>query len=214
MIAPLVEDSEQVEAASAEAAFESLANGPLEEFRLGLVHGRMGTEVKEAVMDDFRSGRLQVLVATSVVEVGVDVPNATLMTIEAAERFGLAQLHQLRGRIHRGNYPGFCAAFADPQSEESRKRLDAFVSTTDGFALAEIDFALRGPGELLGTRQHGLPPLRAADLAHDGEVLSEARRDAEALVVADPGLASPDHARLRNMVLTRYGHVLELADVG
>ena len=214
VITPLVVESDQVAAASVEAIFEGLANGPLEEFRLGLIHGRLGPEEKDAVMAEFRQGRIQVLVATSVVEVGVDVPNATLMTIEDGERFGLAQLHQLRGRISRGTFPGFCAVFADPQTEESQKRLAAFAGTTDGFQLAEIDFALRGPGELLGTRQHGLPPLRIADLARDAPVLDEARRDAQALVAADPGLAHPDHARLRRMALSRYGQALDLADVG
>ena len=214
VITPLVEESDQVQAASVESIFEALANGPLEAFRLGLIHGRMSADEKDAVMADFRSGRIQVLVATSVVEVGVDVPNATLMTIEDGERFGLAQLHQLRGRISRGPFPGFCAVFADPKSEESQKRLDAFVSTTDGFRLAEIDFALRGPGELFGTRQHGLPPLRIADLARDAAILDEARRDARALIAADPDLSHPDHARLRRLALNRYGQAIDLADVG
>jgi ATP-dependent DNA helicase RecG len=151
-----------------------------------------------------------------VVEVGVDVPNATLMAIENAERFGLAQLHQLRGRISRGSFPGFCAVFAAAQTEESQERLKAFAATTDGFRLAELDFRLRGPGELFGTRQHGIPPFRIADLGNEEHqrVLEEARRDAAALVWADPGLADPDHARLRQMVLKRYGRALELGDVG
>jgi ATP-dependent DNA helicase RecG len=149
-----------------------------------------------------------------VVEVGVDVPNATLMTIESGERFGLAQLHQLRGRISRGAFAGFCCVFATPQTDEARQRLDAFVATSDGFQLAEIDFRLRGPGELFGTRQHGMPPLRVADLLRDADVLAEARRDALALVSADPGLALPEHALLRQRMLLRYGQVLELGDVG
>ena len=136
-------------------------------FRLGLIHGRMTPAEKDAVMDDFRSGEIQVLVCTSVVEVGVDVPNATLMTIESGHRFGLAQLHQLRGRISRGKFPGFCCVFGDPQTEESRERLKAFVASTDGFELAETDFKLRGPGDIFGTKQHGLPPLRIADLLRD-----------------------------------------------
>jgi ATP-dependent DNA helicase RecG len=214
VIAPLVEESDQVEAASLEETYEALANGPLEEFRLGVIHGRMSNEQKEAAMEAFRRGQTQVLVSTSVVEVGVDVPNATLMAIETGERFGLAQLHQLRGRVSRGTYPGFCAVFADPQSDDARKRLKAFTDSTDGFRLAEIDFELRGPGELFGTRQHGLPPLRVADLLRDAEVLTQSRGDAEAMIAADPQLSHPDHARLRRLILTRYGQALELADVG
>jgi len=214
VVAPLVEESDQLEVASIEAVYESLANGPLEAFRLGLIHGRMSPEEKDAVMDDFRRGEIQVLVCTSVVEVGVDVPNATLMTIEDGQRFGLAQLHQLRGRISRGKFPGYCTVFAEKGSDESQERLAALVATTDGFALAEKDFELRGPGELFGTRQHGLPPFRIADLLRDWQVLAEARRDAQTLVSGDPGLCRPEHARLRRMVLARYGKALELGDVG
>ena len=165
-------------------------------------------------MGDFREGRIQVLVSTSVVEVGVDVPNATLMAIEAGERFGLAQLHQLRGRVSRGSFPGYCGVFADPQTEEAQQRLEAFVSTTDGFRLAEVDFELRGPGELFGTRQHGLPPMRIADLTRDAEILAETRRDADEMAAQDPDLSLPQHARLRQLVVTRYGQSLDLGDVG
>lgn len=214
VITPLVEESDQSEVVSLEETYESLANGELEAFRLGLIHGRMTPAEKDAVMDHFRSGEVQVLISTSVVEVGVDVPNATLMTIESGHRFGLAQLHQLRGRIGRGKYPGFCCVFGDPQTEESRERLRAFVASTDGFELAETDFRLRGPGDIFGTRQHGLPPLRIADLFHDRAVLEEARRDAQTVVATDPGLARDEHAKLRRMVLVRYGKALELGDVG
>jgi ATP-dependent DNA helicase RecG len=214
VVTPLVEESEQLQATSLEETYEALANGPLDAFRLGLIHGRMGPGEKDAAMDEFRRGQTQVLVCTSVVEVGVDVPNATLMTIESGERFGLAQLHQLRGRISRGRFPGFCCVFADPQTEEAQRRLDALKSTTDGFRLAEVDFELRGPGELFGTRQHGMPPFRIADLTRDQSLLQEARQDAHQLITADPGLSQPEHARLRAMVLRRYGKVLELGDVG
>jgi ATP-dependent DNA helicase RecG len=214
VITPLVEESEAVESASLAETYEKLANGELEAFRLGLLHGRMAPGEKDAVMADFHSGEIQVLVSTSVVEVGVDVPNATLMTIEGGHRFGLAQLHQLRGRISRGKFPGFCCVFGDPQTEESRQRLKAFVASTDGFELAETDFRLRGPGDVFGTKQHGLPPLRIADLLRDQTLLEEARRDAHELVTADAGLSSESHARLRRMVLGRYGKALDLGDVG
>ena len=214
VVTPLVEESDQLQATSLEETYEALANGPLEAFRLGLIHGRMSADDKDAVMDDFRRGEIQVLVCTSVVEVGVDVPNATLMTIESGQRFGLAQLHQLRGRISRGRFPGFCSVFSDPQTDEAKKRLDAFKDTTDGFRLAEIDFQLRGPGELFGTRQHGMPPFHIADLQRDLDLLHEARRDAQALITADPALSHPDHTLLRRMMLNRYGTALELGDVG
>lgn len=214
IVAPLVEGAEEVETANAVALYEALSQGELQGYRLGLLHGRMPPAEKDQVMDRFRQRELQALVCTSVIEVGVDVPNATLMTIEGGERFGLAQLHQLRGRISRGNTPGFCCVFANPTTEESRQRLEAFQNTTDGFALAELDFKLRGPGELFGVRQHGLPPFLMADLLRDAEILEEARRDAQALVASDPGLAQPEHARLRQLTLRRYGHALELGDVG
>ena len=214
VVTPLVDESETVAAVSLEESYEALANGPLEAFRLGLIHGRMTSQEKDAVMDDFRRGEIQVLVCTSVVEVGVDVPNATLMTIESGQRFGLAQLHQLRGRISRGSFPGYCCVFADAQNEDAEKRLKAFKSTTDGFRLAEIDFELRGPGELFGTRQHGLPPFRVANLIRDAEILGKARHDAKGLIDADPELSQAEHALLRRMMTVRYGKVLELGDVG
>jgi ATP-dependent DNA helicase RecG len=214
VVVPLVEESESIATANLEATFEELAHGELADFRLGLVHGRLAADEKDSAMHAFREGRTQVLVATSVVEVGIDVPNATLMTIAGAERFGLAQLHQMRGRISRGPHPGYCAVFADVQSEEIIERLQAFVDTTDGFRLAELDLEMRGPGDLLGTRQHGLPPFRMADLGRDSAVVKEARDDAQKLVAADPGLKLPEHEKLRRMVLSRYGQSLDLGDVG
>jgi ATP-dependent DNA helicase RecG len=214
VIAPLVEESESVDAANVQATYDALARGELAGYRLGLIHGRMTPAEKDSVMQSFHAGRTHVLVSTSVVEVGVDVPNATLMTIEGGERFGLAQLHQLRGRISRGSHPGYLCVFANPQSDESQERLNALTTTSDGFELAEVDFRLRGPGDLFGTKQHGLPPLRIADLVRDMAVVEEARRDAQVLVAGDPDLAHPDFARLRRMVLARYGEALDLGDVG
>ena len=214
VVVPLVEESENIDTANLQATFEELAHGELAAFRLGLVHGRLPIEEKDAAMHAFREGKTQVLVATSVVEVGIDVPNATLMTIAGAERFGLAQLHQMRGRIARGAHPGYCAVFSETHSEEILERLQAFVGTTDGFELARLDLEMRGPGDLLGTRQHGLAPFRMADLSRDDAVVKEARDDAQALVAADPGLRQSEHERLRRMVLSRYGQALELGDVG
>jgi len=216
VVTPLVDESEQLEVASLQERYESLANGELEAFRLGLIHGRMKPAEKDAAMDAFRCGETQVLVCTSVIEVGVDVPNATLLTIESGERFGLAQLHQLRGRISRGRHPGYCCVFVTGQDETdaANKRLKAFERTTDGFALAEQDFALRGPGELFGTRQHGMPPLLIADLLRDRAILEEARRDAMDLITADPGLSREEYTKLRRQMLARYGKALDLGDVG
>ncbi len=214
VITPLVDESESVSAASVAQAFETLSNGELEAFRLGLVHGRQSAIEKDAAMEAFRSGETQVLVATSVVEVGVDIPNATVMTIENAERFGLAQLHQLRGRISRGVHPGYLCIFSASDVAETRQRLQSFAATTDGFALAELDFRLRGPGDLFSVKQHGLPPLRVADVLRDAEVLEEARRDAHALTAEDLELEQPKYAKLKRMVLVRYGQALDLGAVG
>ncbi len=214
VVAPLVEESENVAAASVSAAFERLTNGELADFRVGIIHGRMSPAEKEAAMADFRNARTDVLVSTSVIEVGVDVPNACIMVIDSPERFGLAQLHQLRGRVGRGKLAGYCAVLVSEQtSEQALERLNAFASTTDGFQLAEMDFELRGPGDLFGTQQHGLPPLRIADLQRDRALLEEARREAQALFAADPGLKAPENARLRRQMLVRYGNALDLSDV-
>ncbi len=214
VITPLVDASNDAQLAGVEQTYEALANGELEEFRLGLIHGRLPAKEKNRVMQQFAEGTIQVLVATSVVEVGVNVPNATIMTIEDGQQFGLAQLHQLRGRIRRGKHEGFLCVFADPATEESHQRLEALVEMNDGFKLAEVDFELRGPGDLFSTRQHGLPPFRIARLPADFPILEEARQDAREMLRQDPGLQDPKRATLRRRVLIRYGDVLDLGDVG
>jgi ATP-dependent DNA helicase RecG len=215
VVAPLVDESQSVAAASVADAFERLTNGELADFRVGVIHGRMTPAEKEQAMARFRMGQIQVLVSTSVIEVGVDVPNACIIAIDSAERFGLAQLHQLRGRVGRGKLAGFCGVLAnDGLSAQARARLELFASTADGFQLAEMDFELRGPGDLFGTEQHGLPPLRIADLRRDSSILDEARNAAQQLFSSDPGLSRPEHARLRRQMLVRYGNALELGDVG
>jgi ATP-dependent DNA helicase RecG len=212
VVVPAVEESKR-DLASIASAYEELANGHLEAFRLGLVHGRMKAKEKAAVMEAFRGGYLDVLVATSVIEVGIDVPEATLMTILDAESFGLAQLHQLRGRVARGATQGICGAVTGMQAEP-HPRVDAFVATTDGFRLAEQDLVLRGPGDLVGTRQSGAPPLYLADLLRDGSVVAEARRDALALFESDPELADPTLDRLKKLIVDRWGGTLGLGQVG
>ena len=212
VVVPAVEESKR-DLATISSAFEELSQGPLEAFRLGLVHGRLKPAAKAGVMDDFRAGRLDVLVATSVIEVGIDVPEATIMTILDAESFGLAQLHQLRGRVARGPTRGICGAVTG-SGDLPHPRVDAFVATCDGFALAEQDLLLRGPGDLVGTRQSGAPPLYLADLLRDSAVVSEARRDALAVFEQDPELGDPKYDRLRKLVLDRWGAMLGLGQVG
>jgi len=215
VVTPLVDESETINATSVSQAFEQLTNGELDAFRVGLLHGRMATSEKQQTMESFRRGELQVLVSTTVIEVGVDVANASVMVIASPERFGLSQLHQLRGRVGRGAHAGFCAVLAEAElAEAARERLEAFAATTDGFELAEIDFKLRGPGDLFSAKQSGLPPLRIADLLRDREILEQARDAARALFDADPGLKSPDNVKLRRQMLRRYGDALELGDVG
>lgn len=208
------EEDENEDVSSVEAEFERLCNGALSDYRVGLLHGRMPTDEKQAIMDAFAVGRLQVLVSTTVIEVGINVPNASVMTILGAQRFGLAQLHQLRGRVGRGKHEGHVCVFTDGEaSPEENERLKVFEETDDGFELAEADFRLRGPGDLLGRKQSGLPPMRIADLTKDYDALVAAREMAQEMIDADPDLESADLAELRSQVMRRYGKRLELGDV-
>ncbi len=215
VVTPRVESSIEEEIVGAEQVFEQLRAGPLAGVRMDLLHGRMDGSEKQAKLDAFTTGRTQVLVATTVVEVGIDVPNATVMTILDADRMGLAQLHQLRGRISRGSFPGYVCVFAKPGvAPEENARLSVLASTDDGFRLAEQDLQMRGPGDLLGTKQIGLPPLRIADLVRDAEILTRAREIAQRIVEQDPNLDSPDHSKLKRQVSQRHGAVVALGDVG
>ncbi len=192
IVCALVEESTETEAKAAVDEAQRLATDVFSDLAVGLLTGRMKPADKSDVMDRFRAGDLDVLVSTTVIEVGVDVPNATVMIVEDAERFGLAQLHQLRGRVGRGEHPGHFILFADPKTDEGRTRMQAIVSTTDGFELAEEDLRLRGEGDVLGSRQSGLPALRLLSLIDDLELISQARADAHALIEADPHLESPE----------------------
>jgi len=214
IVYPLVEESESLDLKSAMEGYEELSAGELKGYSIGLLHGRMKLEEKEKAMDDFRAGRTQVLVATVVIEVGLDVPEATMMIIEHADRFGLAQLHQLRGRVGRGKYPGRCILFTEKTSSDARARLEVMVRTTDGFEIAEEDLRLRGPGEFFGTRQTGLCELKIANLARDMKLLEEARKDAFAIVREDPHLESPEIARARDKMMSLYANRLDLGHVG
>jgi ATP-dependent DNA helicase RecG len=214
VVCPLVSEHENQDTKAAEQTYLELSAGPFHEFHLGLLHGRMDEADKGQIMTAFRRRDLDLLVCTSVVEVGVDVPNATLMVIEHAERFGISQLHQLRGRVSRGDVAGQCFLFTEAATEEAKERIRAVVKIHDGFVLAEQDARQRGAGEFFGTRQHGLGNLRFGDVIADAAILREARQDAFALVAGDAGLRWPEHELLRKAVLERYGARLDLAEIG
>ncbi len=205
VVCPLVSDSEAIEAKAAEAEAKRLAGGALSDFRVALLHGQMSSEQKGRAMDAFTSREADVLVATTVIEVGIDVPNATVMLVEGAERFGLSQLHQLRGRVGRGEHESFCILFGDPESEAARARLEAIAGEGDGFALAEVDLTIRGEGEILGTRQHGLPRFRAASLPEDTALLLEARRRVLELRERFGSLEAPGIGPLLDEARRRFG---------
>ncbi len=215
-VTPLIEESSRSEARAAEAEFARLRAHPLlRPYTLGLLHGRLKPDAKQEVMSGFASGEIHVLVATTVIEVGVDVPNATVMVIRDAERFGLTQLHQLRGRIGRGTHRSVCVLLSGTgTTARGRERLELMVKTTDGQELAEADLRMRGSGELWGTLQSGMPRLKLADLARDQEILAQARAAAAALVADDPRLLRPENRELRTALLSRYPEPLELALAG
>ena len=205
VVCPLVEESETLQAKAATAEFERLRAGEFRDQRVELIHGQMPSKQKSAAMEAFAAGEADVLVATSVIEVGIDVPNATVMLIEAAERYGLSQLHQLRGRVGRGGHGSVCIVFGDPRLP----RLEAIARERDGFRLAEIDLELRGAGDVLGTRQHGLPEFRVARLPEDTELLVRARDHADAILLDDPLLERPEHGLLRDAVVAHFGSELD-----
>jgi ATP-dependent DNA helicase RecG len=206
VVCPLVEDSPKVEAASATAEHERLS-ALMPDLKVGLIHGQMRSADKEDVMAAYRAGKIDVLVSTTVIEVGIDVPNATVMVIEDAQRFGLSQLHQLRGRVGRGEHAGVCLLLADPTTDEGEQRLAAMVGTNDGFRLAEEDLRIRGQGTVFGTRQSGMKDLKLADILADFEMLAVARRDAFSLVESDPTLSH--HPELRDEVAALLGDEVE-----
>ena len=179
--------------------------------RMGLVHGAMKAQEKDSIMMDFKEGKIQVLVSTVVIEVGIDVPNSTVMVIENCERFGLAQLHQLRGRVGRGSEQSYCILISGSKAETAEKRNNIMVSTTDGFVIAEEDLKLRGPGEIFGTRQHGIPELGIADLVKNVDVLSKVRVIAEDIIEKDPSLTEPENLELRRRIKRMFGENITLS---
>jgi ATP-dependent DNA helicase RecG len=215
VVYPLVEESAALDLKAASAMAEHLGARVFPDLRVGLLHGRLSAAAKDEVMRQFTTGRIHVLVSTTVIEVGIDVPNASVMVVEHAERFGLSQLHQLRGRVGRGPWKSYCVLMVgDRPGEDARRRIQALTGTHDGFRIAEADLELRGPGEFFGTRQSGLPEFRVADLVRDGPILEEARQEALGIVAADPDLRQPAHRLLRATLLARWRGKLDLAAVG
>jgi len=231
IVFPLIEESEKVDLKAATAEFDRLRSRVFPSFSLGLLHGRMKSEEKDLVMQKFKAGELQILVSTTVIEVGIDVPNATIMIVENAERFGLSQLHQLRGRVGRGAEQSFCILIANygwfdahrrgmepgevkREKMNAKVRLETMVETTDGFRIAEVDLRLRGPGEFFGVRQSGIPAFRIANLVEDGELIPIARKEAFLLVDRDPQLRAEAHRNLRKHFETSYRDALDLGNIG
>jgi ATP-dependent DNA helicase RecG len=230
VVYPLVEESEKSDLQAAIQGAEQLQNDEFKDFRVGLLHGRMKSAEKEAVMADFMAGKIHLLVATTVIEVGVDVPNATIMMIEHAERFGLAQLHQLRGRVGRAGHQSYCLLMAAtlgrhrmplgkrPTGNQEpaslvKERLEALVRSNDGFEIAEEDLRIRGPGEFFGFRQWGMPEFRVANIVRDGDLLQLARSEAFSLVKQDPQLSAPVNQRIKETMLRKWEKKLDLGSV-
>ena len=205
VVCALKDESDKVEVRSAKAEAERLRSEVFPDLRVGLVYGDMPAREKEATMDRFRAGEVDVLVSTTVIEVGVDVPNATVMLIEHAERFGLSQLHQLRGRVGRGTHESHCILFADVEGGLAKRRMDAIAAGSDGFELAEVDLTLRGEGEILGTLQHGLPRYRVAELPEDAELLAAARSEVQAMIARHEALDAPELGPLLDAARERFG---------
>ena len=213
IVYPLVEESEKVDLKAATAEFEFLSNEVFRDLRVGLLHGQMPADQKDKTMRAFAAGEVDVLVATTVIEVGIDVANASVMVIEHAERFGLSQLHQLRGRVGRGAEESYCILISHG-GEEASVRLQIFVETTDGFEIARADLRLRGMGDFFGARQHGLPAFRFFDPEHDDDLLATARARARGIIQADPGLEAQEHRRIREILVKRYAESARLYRVG
>lgn len=232
---PLIEESEKLDLKAATVHFEELQRVVFPELRLGLIHGRLPSEEKDEVMQRFKSKQIDILVATTVIEVGIDVPNASIMVIENAERFGLSQLHQLRGRVGRGSEQSYCVLLTkrwiaegaervgrkkvEPllsldQQRLAERRLATLVDTTDGFKIAEVDLELRGPGDFFGTRQSGIPEFKVANILTDTQLLDQARADARRLIELDPRLQLPDHRLIADHLRTHFRDALTLMQVG
>jgi len=213
VVYPLVSESEKMDLKDAETMYKKFREEIFPEFNIGLIHGQMKKELKDETMQKFRDGKIDLLVATTVIEVGVDVANASVIVIEHSERFGLAQLHQLRGRIGRSDIQSYCILITSHKlTDEAKRRMSAMVNYDNGFKLAEIDLELRGPGEIMGTRQTGMPDLRPANLIKDTKILQAARNEAFALIERSPDLS--DYPQLVKSLKTEFTDKLNLIQVG
>jgi ATP-dependent DNA helicase RecG len=204
LVYPRIKDDASSDLRSAEEMYADLKNGAFKDYKVALVHGRMKPDDKNRIMEDFLDKKYDVLIATTVIEVGVDVPNVTVMLVEHADRYGLAQLHQLRGRIGRGKHQSYCILLGEAKTEDSHERLSTMMETADGFEIAEKDLDLRGPGEFLGTRQSGIPELRFGNIVRDFKIMEEAREEAFSLVQEDPKLSDARHAGIRQAIVERF----------
>ena len=212
VVCPLIE-STSIKAQSAMGMYEKLKDQIFPDYKVGLLHGRMTMQEKDKVMKEFKKGKLQILVSTVVIEVGIDVPNASVMLVENAERFGLAQLHQLRGRVGRGAHESYCILLANPKNDDAAKRIETIENTVDGFQIAEADLEIRGPGEFFGTKQHGLPEIKFGNILKDFDIMERARKEAFSLVAGDPALSDERHRKLKDNLLHKFKGKLGLINV-
>jgi ATP-dependent DNA helicase RecG len=214
IVYPLIDESEKIDLKAATESYRKLCQEVFPDYKIGLLHGRMPNDEKELIMQQFKNKKIDILVSTTVIEVGVDIPNATIMLIEHAERFGLSQLHQLRGRVGRGAQKSYCILVTPKNiSEEATQRLKMMEKTVDGFEIAEEDLRLRGSGEFFGTKQHGLPDLKYTDLVRDQRIIEMARSDAFELIKNDPQLRLPEHNNLKKYFQQRYFEKFKLLKI-
>ncbi|NQU74534.1 MAG: ATP-dependent DNA helicase RecG [Candidatus Omnitrophica bacterium] len=214
IVYPRIHESKSSEVLAATQMYDRLKDEVFKDFKVGLMHGQIDGAEKDKIMTDFKKGEINILISTVVIEVGIDVPNASVMVIENAERFGLAQLHQLRGRVGRGEHDSYCILLSNPTTKDAKKRLEALTETVDGFAIAEEDLELRGPGEFFGTRQHGLPEIRFGNIVSDMEIMEQARKEAFELIHRDPGLNAPENKLLKEILYSRFKGRAGLIHVG
>jgi ATP-dependent DNA helicase RecG len=204
IVYPVIEASDCIKSEGALVMFEKLSQTVFKSLRLGLMHGRQNEAQKSAVMSDFKQKKIDVLIATTIVEVGIDVPNASVMVIESAHRFGLSQLHQLRGRVGRGRNASFCLLVSDTDTDEARQRLEAISRIEDGFEIAREDLNIRGPGALFGKQQHGTPALTLGNIVSDVDILEQARHEAFGIIDSDPALKDARHKKMKDKLMERF----------